>query len=269
MAGQTITIQIKGDEIDEEHVRFSEFVEQLDRLRNALKRVDHLVSGSEEKSVYYRIIDLRHSSPATLALEAKPLEQQKDYSAIVVDKFLSGLRQIEKTGKAPADFDIPTLEAFKGLTKMLQKHISEVTIGNGDYTVTLTRELGDRIDQIIGPDEIMEGSIAGMLELINIHNKTNKFHIYPAVGPRKVVCQFPAHLLNKALSAINRHVNVIGKLKYKQRDSYPYGVAVSEIEIYPPDEELPSLEDIRGIEPNVTGDMSSEDFIRSMRDGQE
>ena len=41
------------------------------------------------------------------------------------------------------------------------------------------------------------------------------------------------------------------------------------IEIYPPEDELPTIFDLRGIAPNATGDRKSEDFIRDLRNAEQ
>ena len=41
---------------------------------------------------------------------------------------------------------------------------------------------------------------------------------------------------------------------------------MTDIEIYPDEKELPSLFDLCGIAPNASNNLSSEDFIREMRD---
>lgn len=118
----------------------------------------------------------------------------------------------------------------------------------------------------LGPDEVTQGSISGMLELINIHASANTFRIYPIVGPKKVDCHFNKDKLDKAISGINHYVDVSGSLRRKSKDKFPYAMDVIEIEIYPDERELPSIFDLRGIAPNATGDIKSEDFVRRIRD---
>lgn len=116
-------------------------------------------------------------------------------------------------------------------------------------------------------DEIIESSMNGTLELLNINRKNNLFNLYPVVGATKIICEFPSSLLQKAIAAINHYVNVVGLYKYKYGHPHPYYVKVTDIEVYPDEKELPSLFDLRGIaSSNATNNLSSEDFIREMRD---
>jgi len=115
-------------------------------------------------------------------------------------------------------------------------------------------------------DEMIESSTNGTLELLNINKKNSLFNLYPVVGATKIICDFPSTLLQKAIAAIDHYVNVVGQYKYKSGQPHPYYVKVTDIEIYPDEKELPSLFDLRGIAPNASNNLSSEDFIREMRD---
>jgi hypothetical protein len=71
--------------------------------------------------------------------------------------------------------------------------------------------------------------------------------------------------LERAKSGVGQTVRVYGLVTYLARDSHPSSVRVEEIDILSTDEELPSLMDLRGAAPDLTGNLSSEDFIREVR----
>jgi hypothetical protein len=115
-------------------------------------------------------------------------------------------------------------------------------------------------------DEVIESAINGTLELLIINKKNNLFNLYPVVGAQNILCDFPKTLLQKAIAAIGHYANVVGQYHYKYEHPYPYYVKVTDIEIYPDENQLPNLFDLRGIAPNATNGLSSEDFVREMRD---
>ncbi|EDN68927.1 hypothetical protein BGP_4210 [Beggiatoa sp. PS] len=86
------------------------------------------------------------------------------------------------------------------------------------------------------------------------------------LGAQNILCDFPKTLLQKAIAAIGHYVNVAGQYHYKYEHPYPYYVKVTEIEIYPDENQLPHLFDLRGIAPNATNGLNSEDFVRERRD---
>jgi hypothetical protein len=266
MAGQRITIRLHGAVEDDGHIRLTEFIKQLEAVKAALKQTERLITKSEERSLYYKIVDLSHSSPATIVIEATPLDQNVEVkvAAETVTKFFSNLRQV-KRGRVPSNIDLPALLAYRNLGSMLEQHVSEVDIINSEQSISIDEVFKSKVTEIIGPDERVEGSMSGTLEWLNLHN-TNRFHIYPTIGPKKVDCDFPPPLRDKVIAAIARYVLVIGELRYKKLSNFPYAIDVRDIEVLPPEDELPTLYDLRGIAPDATGNMTSAEFIRSIRD---
>lgn len=113
-------------------------------------------------------------------------------------------------------------------------------------------------------DDIMEDSIIGYLKVLRF-KKTPPYIIYPIVGASKVTCNFPHELRDLALEAVNHYVLVEGMFKYRHGSAYPYSVSVSHLEIYS-ETGTSQLSDLCGIAPNATGGLTSEDFVRQMRD---
>lgn len=264
MKSNILKIRLRGAEADSEHVRLQEFIKQLEAVRIALKHTEHLVSDDGKSPINYLITDLTHSSPATVSIEAFD-EFDTDKPSAVISKFIGGIREILFERRAPADFDRQTLEAYKGLTSGLRKHVSEFTIIDGESEVLVPRELEHVIDTVIGPDILSEGVVKGGLEAVNVHSKQS-FVIYPDIGPNRVECNFKKSLFDLVKSALRQHVIVSGTMKYKSMDPFPYAMDVKNIEVCPPDDELPSLWDLRGIARDAFGGSGSVEYVRAVRD---
>ncbi|MDV2503611.1 MAG: hypothetical protein RX318_06635 [bacterium] len=261
-----IKSQIKGLESDDGYVRLNAFVTHLQNLRNTLINIDRLVSRKKRGSAYYRVVELDCSSPATIVIDAQPHTEDIDNREEVEKRFFRGMRQIKETGTAPENLDRATLEQLKELASQAGKTVESATISNGEHTIDLTEGLKAKVDVLLAEVDSTEGSIEGMLEAINIHKGANVFRIYPIIGPKKVSCHFPNRLREDAIGAVDNFVSIEGTLKYMKNAPFPHEIKVSKIEVYPPEDELPSLEDLRGIAPEATGDMSSEEFVRKIRD---
>lgn len=268
---ERVKIELVGAPEDGGHVRLSELIAQLEAVKGALTQSERLVHGSEASTVYYRVVELHHSSPATIVLEAAALPpppkasrtRQPDYSGKTVQKFFDVLEQIDKR-TTPEEVDLRALEAFRNLTGVLDKHVSTISIENAKTVVRIDSDFKGAVDQFIGPDELAEGSILGTLEKVNLHNTTT-FHIYPTIGPSQVACDFPAALRPEVVKALDKYVRVSGTLRYKKREPYPHAINVTDIGIQPPENKLPTLSDLRGLAPDATGDKTTEDFIYSVR----
>jgi hypothetical protein len=268
-----ITIQIKGDPSENESLRIVDFIYQLDAIRTALFHLESEIAGPGSPHMVYRLVDLLHQSPATVVIELVPHPKGQDLSDLVADSFMERIEFI-KSGKVPEKYDSSTLEVFKNIgprmvrgsaKKEPKKYFSGVSIDTNSAHVDISKSLESEINKIVGPDEIIQGSISGTLELINVHAHANTFRIYPVVGPKKVDCVFKDEQLSNAIAGINKHVNVTGALRYKSRDKFPYAVNDAIIEVYPDDKDLPSIFDLRGIAPNATGGMASEEFVAKLR----
>ncbi len=73
-------------------------------------------------------------------------------------------------------------------------------------------------------------------------------------------------MLAKVSRAIDKFVTISGDLKYKKWDRHPHAVEVTDIDIHEDDDKLPSIFAVRGVSPEATGELSSEDFVRKIRD---
>lgn len=108
---------------------------------------------------------------------------------------------------------------------------------------------------------VIEENITGIFDM---HNQC----IYPIIGPKKVDCYIPKKLTHIATLADKKYVNLEGYFKYNNGDEFPYVIKVTHIEIYPAENELPTLFDLQGAAPDATGETKSEDFVRQMRDNE-
>jgi hypothetical protein len=269
MTTQRITIQLQGSDDDGGHLRLTDLIQQLEAIRTALKHTERLVTGTETRALYYRVIDLSHNSPATVVLEAVLTNPQlrANIASRTVNSFFRNLRQINDKGRVPSRVDVPTLESYQALGSGLNKNVRHIKLTNDHASIEINEPFQEKVAEIIGPDEIIEGSLTGMLEWLNIHNNINVFHIYPITGPRKVSCHFTKEWRETVIRGIDKNVTVYGQLRYKMRDNFPYAINVSDIEIHPDESDLPTLASLRGMTVNQTG-LSAADFIRSLRDGE-
>lgn len=262
-----ITMRLTGLDDDEGDVRLGEFVLQLEILKKALTETQKLISGVQ--IAYFKVVDLRQNSPAQIVIEAVPVKPEHETETRrLVDDFFSNIISIDN-GKSPEGFNYETFDAYKDLTSLREKKkLTEIVISRNGNQPNYLLDLSRKIDGIVGTDEYEMGTYSGMLESINIHNQ-NTFHIYPLAYFPKLKCHFPLPLRADAISAIGRYVTVFGEKKFKSNmvNGLPYEMFAQKIEVHPDETDLPTLSQLRGIAPNITGGKSSEDFIRGIRNG--
>jgi hypothetical protein len=261
-----ISLVLEGRVGPELRVHATDFVRLLQLLLAALRDTERSLHPSGGSTLNYEIVDLRHGSPATVVIEAHPVDPKVDLGEKVISDFLSVVRQLD-SGKDLIDHVANgVLENLAGMVAPIGKSLARVTIQREQESYVLMGDFRRRIEIALSKEESYPGAFRGMLEAINIHRDANIFRIYPDVGPSKVTCRFPSELENEAVKAIGHFVEVRGILKYRVTAPYPHEIAVESIEAFPHESELPSLMDLRGVAPEATGAMNSEDFIRQLRD---
>lgn len=248
-----ISVTIEGSE-DGGAPTLTEFLKQLEAVKLALKHTERIVTGTDEPDVYFKIVGLSMASPATIVLEETPVTvngRRKPLPKVAIaDRFVATMNQINTRGTVPPHArDLPALEAYRSVGTAMRS--GSVTLASAQRRVELVPEFDQKIDKLIGPDQVFEGSITGVLLAINLHNST-QFAVYPPVGPTKITCTFPHSLRREVISGIDRNVRVVGKLRYKHWSQYPHAITAQEIQVYPPPEELPTLESLYGIAQRET-----------------
>ena len=259
----------------ERNVRLSDFLNELNAAKLSLARTETLIGG--ETVLDWQIVELSHSSPATVVLEpvipsgdtdaAEDTRGPEDIRESVVERFFLYQDSLTNAAEAPDEMDRATLLAFKDLNNYARHRRIEVTISNGEAAVEVKGDVSAVIDQILSPKTTALGTIDGRLEYLNIHGGRRVFRIYPVAGPDHVDCHFSSGQLSEAGDAIGRKVRVVGEITYLERAPFPSSIKVESFEPLPADDELPTLMDIRGIAPDMT-ELQSEIFVRSIRNAR-
>ena len=259
----TIRYAIEGKS-ENADVRLGDFAAQLVQLQKVLVSFDLAVS-SGSRSTDWKVVDLSHSSPATVVLEPTRLAERPDHRALVVQQFKATTSAVLR-GEVPQDIDMDVLEELRKLTANVRRKFASISIGFDNERLDITPAFASTIEAHLANTEACEGTVWGALDTLNVHADANVFYIYPEVGRDKIKCKFQEGLLEKARKAIKRRVEVIGTLRFRPTARYPFEVAVRDIDIFPAEADLPLLSSLRGLAPDATDGLKSEDFVRRQRD---
>jgi hypothetical protein len=267
MADALITIQMEGIPEDGGDVRLGEFIEELNAVKNALKRTERLVVKSDAQAVDYKIVNLSHSSPATVTVAITSRDPvYRDTPRRISRRFTSALEMVRRSHRYAERLDSKTLEAFQGITAPTKKHISRITVtGERNQSVQIDKQFERSLSRLLEGDESERDEIVGRVERVDIHNK-NQFDIYPIIGATRIRCNAPSRLHGDVVNAVGRIVSVDGWALYRKDSQFPYAMKVEGIELHEKDENLPKMSDLHGIAPDATGGILPEDFIRELRD---
>ena len=247
------------------HLLASDLVAELSSLLGTLKSIDRHINLSGGPSIIYEIVGLSYHSPAQIVMQAQPIHPEFDVRDKVLGRFSSILRGLQ-TSSGTVDFlDQEILEGVSRIVSPIGNTLRSVSLVIDSDEFELSSRIRSRIEKLLGPEETFPGFIRGMMEAINLHKGANIFRIYPDLGPLKITCHFPSELQPEAIKSIGHYVEVRGMLKYKKSAPFPHEIIVDLIETFPDEGSLPSLKDLRGIAPDATGPISSEEFVRKLR----
>ncbi len=262
MAHNRITLELVRLPIIDGRIRLSDLLGALQQFRTALGQADIVAAGARTADL--RVVALSYSSPAQITVETVPFDQANDRSEAITETFFAASRH---EIRAPESENSRLLvNAFESLAGMVGKGIAAARLKHGTHQVELHQEFKLEAQRAIAPQRIVHGSVRGRLEAINFHGGANNFWIYPFIGPRKVVCRFPEELSDKALGSVKQRAIVKGLLHYKEGARFPHAIDVTDLDLLPSDSVLPTLSQLRGIAPNATDELLSEDFVRRLRD---
>jgi hypothetical protein len=258
MTQNIVKIKLVGAEDDGGLVRFDDFTGFCRAVSRCLRRVDDVVRPEGER-LRFRIVGMKFAS-ASMSLEAIPPRTGRDDRAVVVSLFRETTSRLQSGRRPDTRFSFDDLEAFRDLVFPLNRHAKEVWVDGSrltsDYVANIEGILGSAIPSI--------GQVTGRLERLNVHGRY-EFVLFPVAGTR-IVCAFDESILEQVRMGVKRSVTVSGILYFQPDKPLPDRVRVQGMEIHPPDGELPRLRDLKGIARRCTGNMTSVDFVRAIRD---
>ena len=264
MAKNNITLQIRAPDRGGD-ILLSDFNKEVEAFTRALESADVVLSGCNARTLEFRIVDLHHST-ATIEIDATPIQSSVDQRDNIANAFFAGLKEIQEYARPPRNFTSSLIDALRGLSAPVGFGIAETLITWGDRAASISVEFKKRIQDMAVPDDSESGEISGMMEMVNLHNKENKFRLFPIIGPNYLVCSFEDELLPKVKAGLGRYVFVRGIIYYRFGEKYPYRLAANDIDIPENEANLPTFESLRGIAPDLTDGLPSEVFIQRIRD---
>ncbi len=259
MPAPVVRAKLVGSPEDQGLVQLDDFLAFCGGLKKCLRVSEEAVAG-ERSRLRYRIRNLGTGS-AEIDVEAIAPDGDGALCAETIGLFRSTVRSLQTRQPLDPRIRFRDLDAFRELTRPLRRQVAQVWVDASPVTPAID----EAIDEILERSLTSHGSVSGLLERVNLHNK-REFFIYPPIPDRNVKCLFAHDQFDDVRMALGRQVTVYGELSYEPGQVLPYKARVARIERHPPDEELPSLSSLRGIAPDCTGELDSVEFVRRLRD---
>lgn len=263
----TLTLHMEGLAGDGGDLKFGVFIDKLDSLKSALHEIDRSLNGIDKRTVDFFVSDLTHCSPAAVTVKATPIDGGIGHQLAIFNYFSTVVSGLTTNSLEPVNANYYLLEKVAELCSGYGDRFSRMWLSQNQNTVAVFDErTRANVLSILGKTIYSLGAVKGKLERYNSHGDVKYFYLYPMLGD-KVKCVFDEDLLADAATAVEKNVTVTGRLKYHERQFFPYEVIVEKITINPDDGDLPTMSSMLGAAPQATGDQASEDFIKDHRDG--
>jgi hypothetical protein len=222
--------------------------EALDAWTELLREVATDIAGTTGRDAIRFVVT--EANAGSFDLSARPQSAKRNVPAAVMPRIAktitSGLRMLERSATRPKHFSDTALLKVRDLGKLTTPETPIIKIGNGANSIPLSSRLLANVEAVLAPELTSIGTVEGKLEGLIIHGK-NRFLVFDPLTGRQVVCYFGERIrYDTVLTMFGKRVAVTGAIR-SRRSGEKVDINVTRIEALPPDEELPSANDVLGI----------------------
>ena len=269
MASVTLTVQ--GELRD---ISLDSFLLVLRESHSILQALDRTVSQRRDGTLKWVVSGLRPGS-AVVETESQVVRGEEDFGPQVARRFVDGVHTIQTEGVTPALFTPECMSSISKIVRSLGTNgISALNlVGTGldrvpphlEKPVELSSAAADKVQALVGASHKSIGSVEGRLELVSIHVGARRFNVYHAITQKAIRCNLPTEIEDDVVRNLGRRVIVSGTVSYNERGE-PISVDVHHFRPLKEENDLPSVADMLGMAPDITGNLTTEEYIRQLRD---
>ena len=265
MTRPTVTIRLHS-----ETVTAQQLVKAIENLAGMFGDIDRDITGCRRATSRWLVEKLRSSEPQ-ITLRHEPQSNATDVGGVLVATGMAGLQLInteEKMLKPPDHFPLSALEKAHALLKVARNGMPRVSIaaqlGGEPNVVHFTKRAELNLVRYTSVRHETLGSVEGLLQMVS-NRGGGIFNIYDLLSQQKIRCTMRRSRIREAIDAFDQRVAVHGLLQANENGTI-IGVKMHRIEVLPADDQLPTVEEIAGLIPDLTGDMSTGEYMRVLRD---
>ena len=235
-----------------------------------LSRMERDLAGRNAGQSQWQIKDAGIGSFA-IALETLPTESSRNgYDpAQVASILIDGFNCLEHKRDVPLELKEATLKEMRSVAGALKsrdiEHELLVTSDVTGQTGRISHPMARQINRMLLKERVTIGSVEGKLELVSGHKGDRKFNVYHSITGKAVRCDLSLALEKEVIDALGKQVVVSGKV-HRNLNGDPVKVAVEKLRVRHENRQIPTLDELMGSIPDLTGNLSTEEFIRMIRD---
>lgn len=199
--------------------------------------VTWIVQRVSESSIDYALL------PVSISV-TKPVPPGKLHE--MTEAVPEGFATLGERAERPRYFTDRALELTHTLATVFPPDKAPST-RNGTAEAAITKQAGTHARHILDQPYISDmGTVEGKLEVLNLHGK-RQFVIFDELTGQRIECHFGHRIaLDQITAGAERRVAVTGEIRSRESGEI-LSVIATEIEVFPPDDELPNAADVLGI----------------------
>lgn len=263
----TLRLRLEGEK---GAIKFDSLVGAMNRALLMLRDVDSVISARRRGSLDWIVEDLTMNSPSPVAvLRSVPRFEGVDERTAerVSAGFVSALETAETGEALPAylsDIGLTHLEYLAGGLRKNGATRFEATFVEQNHQAEVGPEAAEHVRRLRVPKSKAIGSIIGTLEVVSLHRRY-EYNVYDSVTKRAVRCTFDPERLEDVKRALGCRVSVAGII-HRNAKGQPLKIDQARLTVLPTEDELPTTVDFIGVDPYFTGDLSTDEYVRRLRD---
>lgn len=264
MAKIRITVQGKLG-----HISVLSFLAIINKSLGVLRNLDIRISEQQRGTLQWVITGLGEGS-SYVDIDTRILRGNIDVSDRVVSGFANGVEHIRQRGGTPPYFSQVDVVAIRDIVRQFGRDgVEGVNYQDAESRVELTPEVEQELERLVGIRYKAYGSIEGKIELVSIKQGARRFSLTHDRTLRSIKCTLPDDIEGSVFNAAEnrRRVIVTGLIAYNAKNEAISVEVKGGLRLLGWEKELPTTEDLGGSDPTFTGELSTEDFVRSLRDG--
>ena len=242
------------------------FLAQIQDHLRMLQEYDAAISHEKRVTLEWLITNISTGS-LILDTESRSTLPDKDYGLDVIEACFTGWERIEHEGCSPPYLSEEGMKAARRIAARIGKEgVTGIAVSSPDRRVTITSRAYENIHHLIPEKEESLGSAEGTLETVSIH-RGSRFMIYHSRTKQAIRCDIPqdSDLLDQAKEALGSRVLVAGLVHMNARGE-PIRISAKNLRVLSETPALPSIASLGGKYPDLTGDLTTEEYIGSLRD---
>jgi hypothetical protein len=251
-------------------IAFESFVGLLNRSLLILRDTDRAVSAKASGVLDWVVTDLSSADGLDAVIESKPRKRAVvDDRAVqeITSAYVDALAIAERGEALPPHLSDAALTQLQYLSGQLQRNGAEAlstTYVELRQRARVSAETALNVKRLRVPKSTAIGSIIGLLEVVSVHGPP-KYSVYDAVTKRPVRCQFKPGEIDQVKGALGQRVMVAGVIR-RNANGQPLSVEQPRLSAMPGSDDLPSTDDLVGLDPEFTGSVSTDEYVRRLRD---